>query len=68
MGHVTTVRDEGERTFWEVCDRFSRWSLREHPLPCPPNKERRDLQTGQSVNKHLALANGAHKAAEPRNG
>jgi hypothetical protein len=64
VGHVSTIGDEGERTFPEADDRLSCVRLREHPVARPPNDERRDLKRSQSVHQHLALASRAHQGAE----
>jgi hypothetical protein len=60
VGHVATLRDEGERAFPEARDRLSCLGLRKHPVAFPPHHERRDLQGREKVHHHLALTEGTH--------
>src|SRR5829696_7881502 len=56
VGHVATVRDEGERAFLEARERLSSLGFREHPVSGSPHDECRDFQGRETVYQHLALA------------
>jgi hypothetical protein len=64
MGHVATVGDYRQGATSEAGDDAPRLGLREHPVACPPHDEGWDLQKRETVNQHLALAEGAHQGTQ----
>jgi hypothetical protein len=64
VGHMATVRDEGERASLEARERLPSLGFRERPVSGSPHDERRDLQGREAFYQNLALAEGTHQGAQ----
>jgi hypothetical protein len=64
VGQVAAVGDYRQGASPEASGGVLRLGLREYPVACPPNDERRDLQKRKTVHQNLALASRVNQGAE----